>query len=399
MKTKCRLVLGRRATYPTKLEIEVSFNRNKRIFIDTGFRMPEKMFDKERQCVTGKYPNAVLVNETLRNMIGRIEQADMQAEKDGIVFDAEAVRAAARGDKHGDNTEVLKVFNDYIDDDYKHDTIKRESWEKYRVNFNKFKQFIDEEYKGKLPISAIDLKVIYKLDTWLQKHYQPSTIGKYHQTLKGFFTRAAKQKLISENPYSDYKIKTVHTTKRDALTRQEIAAIEALDADAMRSIDIRLEQVRDQFLLSLYCGLRISDNTTIRRRDIIDTDDGKVLDIVTTKGQGHRLALPLRLLFGGKPESIVNKWLARNTELDTLFPYIPDSKVNERLKTIALMAGVKMNLTFHIARHTCATMLAEKTGNPFTIMQILGHTDIKTSMIYIHNSYVAMKNSLINVKW
>jgi len=53
---------------------------------------------------------------------------------------------------------------------------------------------------------------------------------------------------------------------------------------------------------------------------------------------------------------------------------------------LAEMAGIDKHLTFHVARHTCASLLADISSNPFLIMEILGHADIQTSMGYIHAS-------------
>ena len=102
-------------------------------------------------------------------------------------------------------------------------------------------------------------------------------------------------------------------------------------------------------------------------------------------------------MFDGKATAIAQKYLAMHN--DTLFPKFSDQKINVKLKVLAGLAQIKIPLTFHTARHTCATLLAEKTGNPFVIMQILGHSDIKTSMIYIHNSTSAVAGVLKGVKW
>jgi len=62
------------------------------------------------------------------------------------------------------------------------------------------------------------------------------------------------------------------------------------------------------------------------------------------------------------------------------------------LKLIAEVAGIKKHLTFHLARHTVATLLL-MNGVPIeTIKKLLGHTKITTTMIYAHvvNAKVSM---------
>lgn len=48
------------------------------------------------------------------------------------------------------------------------------------------------------------------------------------------------------------------------------------------------------------------------------------------------------------------------------------------------------NFVFHSLRHTRATRLAQKSKNPFVVQDQLGHSDIKTSMRYIHMANAAL---------
>ena len=52
-----------------------------------------------------------------------------------------------------------------------------------------------------------------------------------------------------------------------------------------------------------------------------------------------------------------------------------------------------------MARHTCASQLAERVDNPFVIMNVLGHGEIETSMRYIHTSHKTAAKKLENIKW
>lgn len=47
-----------------------------------------------------------------------------------------------------------------------------------------------------------------------------------------------------------------------------------------------------------------------------------------------------------------------------------------------IIAGIKKHISFHCSRHTFGT-LAGELGVPYEIIQnILGHTDMKTTLIY-----------------
>ena len=56
--------------------------------------------------------------------------------------------------------------------------------------------------------------------------------------------------------------------------------------------------------------------------------------------------------------------------------------MNAYLKEIADLCGIKKQLTFHMARHTFATMTLSKGVPMESVSKMLGHTNIKTTQIY-----------------
>jgi len=58
--------------------------------------------------------------------------------------------------------------------------------------------------------------------------------------------------------------------------------------------------------------------------------------------------------------------------------------INEDLKKIAAAAGITMNLTFHVSRHTFATTFLRLGGSLETLQRIMGHAKMATTQIYAH---------------
>jgi site-specific recombinase XerD len=57
--------------------------------------------------------------------------------------------------------------------------------------------------------------------------------------------------------------------------------------------------------------------------------------------------------------------------------------MNTYLKDVAEKAGVNKNITFHMARHTFATVIALSNGIPIEYIQsMLGHTELSTTQGY-----------------
>ncbi|MCF0209212.1 MAG: tyrosine-type recombinase/integrase [Bacteroidaceae bacterium] len=64
------------------------------------------------------------------------------------------------------------------------------------------------------------------------------------------------------------------------------------------------------------------------------------------------------------------------------FKILSAQKINMHLKTVAAKAGVDINLTFHVGRHTFATW-ALSVGVPIEqVSKMLAHADITTTQIY-----------------
>ena len=52
------------------------------------------------------------------------------------------------------------------------------------------------------------------------------------------------------------------------------------------------------------------------------------------------------------------------------------------LLKIAKEAGIHKHLSFHSARHTCATMMLTLSVDLYTVSKLLGHRRVTTTQIY-----------------
>lgn len=52
------------------------------------------------------------------------------------------------------------------------------------------------------------------------------------------------------------------------------------------------------------------------------------------------------------------------------------------LKNWAEKAGVKKNVTFHTARHSCAVLLLTLGADIYTVSKILGHRSVRSTQVY-----------------
>lgn len=66
-------------------------------------------------------------------------------------------------------------------------------------------------------------------------------------------------------------------------------------------------------------------------------------------------------------------------------PY-SSSSINKVIKQAALRAGIKKNVHAHTLRHSFATHMLEAGANLKLIQKLLGHSSLKSTMVYLHLS-------------
>ena len=70
-------------------------------------------------------------------------------------------------------------------------------------------------------------------------------------------------------------------------------------------------------------------------------------------------------------------------ERNTLFPMIHYPSLRNHMKALAVLAGIKENLCYHVGRHSFASLVTLEAGVPIeTISKMLGHSNIQTTQVY-----------------
>lgn len=116
--------------------------------------------------------------------------------------------------------------------------------------------------------------------------------------------------------------------------------------------------------------------------------------MLKTEKTGFDLKIPLRLIFGGKALILLSSY----PSLNGFISIGCNSDTNRNLSILQKKAGIKTRITFHTARHTCATILCHQGVPITTVQKILGHTKLTTTQLYSEVIADTIVRDLKNVK-
>ena len=197
------------------------------------------------------------------------------------------------------------------------------------------------------------------------------TAQNYYRVLNGALNAAVRADVIRLNPFTKIgNSDKIHRpeSKREYMTIEELRA---LIATPMKS-----EAVKQAYLFSCFCGLRISDIIGLKWGNVY-VDNGQYrLEVVMQKTK-EPIYLPL------SPEAL--RWMPERGEKsaeDAVFDLPSTTYINILLKPWARAAGIDKRFSFHTARHTFATMMLTLGADLYTTSKLLGHTDVKMTQVY-----------------
>ena len=207
----------------------------------------------------------------------------------------------------------------------------------------------------------------------LIKKLNPSTVSSSISAIEFFFENVLEERIKLKHPKRNKTIPEI-------LTTDEIKKLIEVTTNIKHKLILKL----------LYgCGLRVSEVVNLKKPDLNFQEE--LIHIKLSKGKKDR--------FVKIPESIKQalESYSKLNEQETLFPSSREGKlttatIQKIVKNSAKKAGIKKNVHPHTLRHSFATHLLEQGIDLRIIQKLLGHSDIKTTQIYLQVSNQLIKN-------
>jgi len=353
---------------------------NKTIKINTGVSVALERWDKEKERIKGTDKNTIDENMIIDKCLSVINEIFVRYRLQHRVLTADLLL------KEYNNPTLYIDFYAYMDKKILERVRTKEigavSGTHQRVLLNKLKKF-----KSSLSFAEIDMKFIIAFRNWcrITENNSVNTIQKTLGYFRAYLNIAKREEIISVNPFDNIQLKRIDV-QRVYLT--EIQLNKLTDLYKSGEIADNLQKTVRHFLFMCYTGIRISDFKRLKR-DNVQENTLKFIPHKTNSKKRLELHIPLI----EQAKKLIHD---ESSESDFLFDSITEQKMNEQLKSIMAIAGIKKAVTNHSARHTFASLFLEKTSDIATLQKILGHSDIKETMLYVHISNKKIDNQMTN---
>ena len=237
-----------------------------------------------------------------------------------------------------------------------------------------------EKYKSKATFKQVNKEYCRGFIEYLkkaknEKNNEQLTEGSqsgYSRLLSVVLNAAVRDEYLTSNPMEQLKrneMPRAITSNREYLTIEEIKKLEK--TECVKDI------VKRAFLFTCFCGLRFSDVAGLKWGDIQKDNDGKKIikyrQQKTEKGEYLQISEEATKYMPDRQDK---------SDEDIIFKLSQNGYVNQTLAGWGKAAGINKKITFHVARHTNATLLLSLGVAIETVSKMLGHSDIKTTQIY-----------------
>lgn len=207
------------------------------------------------------------------------------------------------------------------------------------------------------------------------KKLAPSTQFIYFGVLDTALNAAVRDELIPANPIT--KINPKDKAKRNAPDRCYLTFDEVKRFAAAPTVTIREQNAARAFLFGCFCGLRFSDISALTWAQIKPQNDNTLQIELTQIKTQQKLYLPLS---NNAVKYLPPRPAGATTE--KVFKLPSRYTISKALNDIASRAGIDKHVTFHVARHTFATLDLSFGADLYTVSKLLGHSKITTTQIY-----------------
>lgn len=253
----------------------------------------------------------------------------------------------------------------------------------YRIDLKQFFEYVMVGFPCK--------EKIEDYITELHKKYKKKTVKRKIASLKAYYNYLEEREIIEDNPFRKIRVKFKETVILPRIIPRE--EIELL-LNSMYAQEEKIKGtsrrywLRDIAVVELLfaTGARVCEVSNIKANNVnLNTGSIKIMG----KGGKERYIQ----IASSDILDILREYHERNIEAIRASGFFfvnrqgsrfAENSIRLMLKKYTKLAGLKRNITPHMFRHSFATYLIEEGMDVSCVQQILGHSSIQITQIYIH---------------
>jgi site-specific recombinase XerD len=228
-----------------------------------------------------------------------------------------------------------------------------------------------------------------------ERHWRSNSFITFQMSLSVFFQWCVKNGYMEKDPTKDIELPKVEKRLPPKLTKQD--ALKLLEVVYNYPYDYKFLRFRNHaiFAMFLFAGLRKNELLHLRCVDV----DIENLSIFVRLGKGNKdrvVPMSYTLAQTLKRYALDRKRLNKTcpeffTSLNRNSGYT-DSGLKRLV--IQMRKASRLKFTIHKLRHSFATLLLEGGVDIYSLSKMMGHSDIKTTTIYLSASAELLRSQM-----
>ena len=321
--------------------------------VNTGVKVEQRHFACGR--IQPSHPDHDLLNRRVRRVVRRLMEIEDEMLDAGHSPTPDSLARAYRN-----NASRSATIEEWVQSVIAPSARRESTKENYRTLTHSLNTF----HPG-LCIGEVTYDLVERWRNWMRTDQRlcENTIANRLKTLHCLVAEAIRRDIISaqQDPFRHIRIPEIKA-RREHLTEQQVETLRQATVG-----DERQAHVRDAFLFCCYTGLRWSDFRRLSSQCL-------AAGILTVRQQktGRTVQIPLASLWQGRALELIHQY----GTLEHLADIGDNKTANDTLRKVAQAAGITLHLHWHLARHTCATLLNQQGLRMQEIQFILGHTKL-----------------------
>ena len=277
-----------------------------------------------------------------------------------------------------------ELINKFLKQLNKEKSISKNTEDSYRRDLTKMFEYM--KVTSKTALAKVKQKDIEKYIKHLNKlGRKPATISRNIASAKAFFGYLVSTGTVKTNPAANLKAPKIEKKVPEVLSVKEI------DALLKQPSKNTPKELRDKSMLELLyaTGMRVSELIALKLDDV-----NIKLEYIVCHNRKQNRIIP----FGTAAKNALSNYLSKgreallgdNKDSDVLFPNCSGGQMSRQgfwklIKSYGKKAGIGSELTPHTLRHSFAAHLVENGADLKSVQQMLGHSDISTTQIYMNS--------------